>query len=93
MSASADSGLLQPLDPLGVGFSRAKRADIKTIARERMLKRRVVDLRIVRKRDKRGVVVDPSGGSATSGHSAITFTSGNRSIDANAVRGSTIVTS
>ena len=34
-----------------------------------------------------------SGGSATSGHSATTFTSGKRSAVANAVRGSTIVTS
>ena len=34
-----------------------------------------------------------SGGNATSGHSAITFTSGKRSIEAKAVRGSTMVTS
>src|SRR6516162_581400 len=35
----------------------------------------------------------PSGGSAMSGHSAITFTSGKRSIEAKAVRGSMMVTS
>jgi hypothetical protein len=35
----------------------------------------------------------PSGGSALSGHSAITFTSGKRSGVANAVRGSTMMTS
>ena len=50
--------LLEPLEAARVGLSRAERADIEAIARERMQQRRVVDLRIVSERDKRRVVVD-----------------------------------
>ena len=49
---------LQPLGALGVGLSRAERADIEAVALERVQQRRIVDLGIVRHRDERRVVID-----------------------------------
>jgi hypothetical protein len=34
---------LEPIDAAGVGFSRAQRADVKTIPRQRVAKRGIVD--------------------------------------------------
>ncbi len=49
---------LEPFDAAGVGFARPERADIETVARQRMSERRIVDLGIVGERDERGVAVD-----------------------------------
>ena len=54
----AQSGLLQPLHAFGMRLPRAERADIETIARQRMLERRIVDLRIVGERDEGRVAID-----------------------------------
>ena len=58
MSASVMPAAFKPLHPLGMRLPRAKGADVETVTRERMLQCRVVDLRIVRERNKGGVVVD-----------------------------------
>ena len=49
---------LQPFDAAAVGFARAERPDVETIAFERMQQRRIVDLRVVRQRHKGRVAVD-----------------------------------
>ena len=41
-----------------MGLPRAERADIETVARQRVQQRRIVDLRIVGQRDEGGVAVD-----------------------------------
>ncbi len=56
--ASVMPGCFQPLDAPGMRLPRAERADIEAVARERVRERRVVDLGIVRERDKGGVAVD-----------------------------------
>ena len=50
--------LLEPLNAARMGFPRAERADIETVARQRMQQRRIVDLRIMGERDEGGVTVD-----------------------------------
>ena len=49
---------LQPFAALGMGLSRAERADIEAVALEGVQQRRIVDLGIMRHRDERGVVID-----------------------------------
>src|SRR5947209_3614207 len=49
---------IQALGAPGVGFARAERADIKTVALQGMQQRRVVDLGIVGQGDEGGVMID-----------------------------------
>src|SRR5437867_1279824 len=49
---------LEPLEAARVRLLRAERADIETVARQRVRERRIVDLGIVRERDERRVVID-----------------------------------
>src|SRR5262245_43640069 len=49
---------LQPLDPPCMRLLRAERADIEAVTHERMRERRIVDLGVVRERDKSRVVID-----------------------------------
>ena len=89
----AEARGLQPLDAARMRLPRAERADVEALGLERGVERRIVDLRIVGQRQQGGVAVEPERGSASSGHSAQTGTSGKRSGVAKAVRGSTIVMS
>ncbi len=53
-----DALLLEPRETARVGLSRAERADIEALARQRVRERRIVDLGIVRECDEGGVTVD-----------------------------------
>ena len=94
MSACVEAGCQQPLDPLGMVFLRAERADIEALALERGLQRRIVDLRIMGQRRERRVAVERRAAAARP--PAIPRAAahpGKRSGVAKAVRGSMIVTS
>jgi len=49
----------KPLDPFRMSIFRAERADIKAIRFERRRDRRIVDFRIVRKRNERRPAIEP----------------------------------
>src|ERR1700685_2039385 len=50
--------LLQSVNPAAMSFPRAERADVETIARQRVEERRIINLWIMRQRDKGGVPIN-----------------------------------
>ena len=94
MSASLQARGFEPLHALGMRLLGAERADIETIALERMQQRRIVDLGIMRERDEGRVMIDIERRQRDVGPFRDHLHVG-KTLDrlAKAVRGSTMVTS
>ena len=57
-AASPEALLFQPFETAAVRFSGTECADVEAVTSECVQERRIVDLRIVRQRDERGVAID-----------------------------------